>query len=212
MPASAQSTPASPGRTIFINNGCAAFHGRNAQGTTYAPSLAGVPAKLQQSRFAALLRNPTQKMRDGGMPVFPLNDTEMQQLAAYLNGLGATPASTAPAQSGTRMVAAATSSTPAAHAAPAHPRALTAEELRGKALFERSTCASCHGEGGLTGTVAAPPLAGTASELPAAMIANLLRHHSKPMQQGGMPLTNFNPRDMQAIVAYIRSLPDTPAP
>ena len=99
-----------------------------------------------------------------------------------------------------------------AKAVPAHRRVLTAEELRGKDVFEHNSCASCHGVDGLNGTVAAPPLAGTASELPAAMIANLLRHHSKPMQQGGMPLTNFNASDMQAIVAYIRSLPDTPAP
>jgi hypothetical protein len=27
------------------------------------------------------------------------------------------------------------------------------------------------------------------------------------MQQGGMPLTNLNPQDMKALVAYIRSIP-----
>jgi hypothetical protein len=27
------------------------------------------------------------------------------------------------------------------------------------------------------------------------------------MQKGGMPLTNMNPRDMQALVAYVRSMP-----
>jgi mono/diheme cytochrome c family protein len=60
--------------------------------------------------------------------------------------------------------------------------------------------------GGLQGTVAAPGLAGTASILPAATLEDLLRHHSKRMQQGGMPLTNMNSKDMNAIVAYIRSL------
>ena len=60
--------------------------------------------------------------------------------------------------------------------------------------------------GGLQGTVAAPGLAGTASVLPAATLEDLLRHHSKRMQQGGMPLTNMNSKDMNAIVAYIRSL------
>lgn len=39
------------------------------------------------------------------------------------------------------------------------------------------------------------------------MLENLLRHHSKAMQQGGMPLTNANPHDMAALVAYIRSMP-----
>jgi hypothetical protein len=50
-------------------------------------------------------------------------------------------------------------------------------------------------------------LAGTASLLPAQVLENLLRHHSIQMQKGGMPPTNFNARDMEAIVDYIRSMP-----
>lgn len=52
-----------------------------------------------------------------------------------------------------------------------------------------------------------PPLAGTASLLPAYVLENLLRHHTSRMQRGGMPLTNLNPPDMKALVAYIRSMP-----
>jgi hypothetical protein len=55
--------------------------------------------------------------------------------------------------------------------------------------------------------VAAPPLAGTASLLPAGMLDQLLRHHTIRMQQGGIPLTNLNPSDMKALIAYIRSMP-----
>jgi mono/diheme cytochrome c family protein len=77
-------------------------------------------------------------------------------------------------------------------------------------IFQRNRCETCHGVGGLTGTVAAPALAGTASILPAATLEDLLRHHSKRMQQGGMPLTNMNAQDMKAIVAYIRSLSPPP--
>jgi mono/diheme cytochrome c family protein len=84
---------------------------------------------------------------------------------------------------------------------------LSPEALRGRAIFERNRCETCHGVGGLLGTVAAPGLAGTASILPAATLEDLLRHHSKRMQQGGMPLTNMNSQDMKAIIAYIRSLP-----
>ena len=71
-------------------------------------------------------------------------------------------------------------------------------------------CETCHGVGGLTGTVAAPPLAGTASLLPATVLENLLRHHSTRMQQGGMPLTNLSPPDMKALIAYILSMPAHP--
>jgi hypothetical protein len=55
--------------------------------------------------------------------------------------------------------------------------------------------------------VAAPGLAGTASILPAAVLENLLRHHSIRMQQGGMPITNMKTADLQALVAFIRSMP-----
>ena len=77
----------------------------------------------------------------------------------------------------------------------------------GKRIFERYACETCHGIGGLHGTVAAPGLAGTASILPGPVLENLLRHHSIRMQRGGMPLTNMKPRDMTALVAYIRSMP-----
>jgi hypothetical protein len=59
----------------------------------------------------------------------------------------------------------------------------------------------------LTGTVAAPPLAGTASVLPTSVLEDLLRHHSIQMQKGGMPLTNMNAQDMKSIIAFIRSMP-----
>ncbi len=64
--------------------------------------------------------------------------------------------------------------------------------------------------GGVSGTIAAPGLAGTASILPASVLDDLLKHHSSQMQKGGMPLTNMKPQEMKAIVAYIRSLPATP--
>jgi len=79
--------------------------------------------------------------------------------------------------------------------------------LRGQKVFQRNSCESCHGVGGSTGTVAAPPLAGTASVLPASVLEDLLRHHSIQMQKGGMPLTNMNAQDMKSIIAFIRSMP-----
>lgn len=48
-------------------------------------------------------------------------------------------------------------------------------------------------------TIAAPPLAGTASLLPIKVLDNLPRHHSIQMQEGGMSLTNMNARDMKGL-------------
>ncbi len=204
-PVSAVATQPSPGRALFLSQGCAACHGPTAHGTQFAPSLVGVTKKFPGDKMPALLRNPTSRMRAGGMPTFNMTDPQMQQLVSYLSSLDTAPpaastpsASTSTAQSGSR---------PAAVTQAATPAPLTPLELRGQQIFQHNRCETCHGIGGLTGTVAAPPLAGTASLLPANVLENLLRHHSIRMQQGGMPLTNMNPPDMNALVAFIRSMP-----
>ena len=78
--------------------------------------------------------------------------------------------------------------------------------LRGKGVFQRNACATCHGVEGLHGTVAAPGLAETASTLSETALDKLPLHHSPRMQKGGMPLTSFGEEDLKAIVAHIRSL------
>jgi mono/diheme cytochrome c family protein len=153
-------------------------------------------------------------MRAGGMPTVKVNDAQMVQLVAFLSSL--TPASaTAPAAQGNASSTAPATKPGSApvganQAPPAQQVAavpLSPLALRGQKIFQHNSCESCHGVGGLTGTVAAPPLAGTASILPASVLEDLLRHHSIQMQKGGMPLTNMNAQDMQAIVAFIRSMP-----
>jgi mono/diheme cytochrome c family protein len=153
-------------------------------------------------------------MRDGGMPTVKVNDTQMVQLVAYLSSLApvsvAAPgakgnaSATAPAPRPGSAAASATQVSPARQAA-AVPLSPLAQ--RGQKVFQSNSCESCHGIGGLSGTVAAPALAGTASILPGAVLEDLLRHHSIQMQKGGMPLTNMNAQDMKAVVAFIRSMP-----
>lgn len=209
--------PASIGRSLFVANGCAACHGPNGEGTRFAPTLTGIVRKYPSPQLAVLLRHPSNKMRDGGMPAVNLTDAGLQQLVAYLSSLGAAPSvsATAPAQpSDVQNASTPASSTQSAQVTRAateqlNALALTPEAQYGHAIFVRNNCETCHGIGGLSGTIAAPGLSGTASILPAQTLEDLLRHHSKSMQNGGMPLTNLNTRDMNAIVAYIRSLPNT---
>ncbi len=214
--ASPASAP-SPGRALFLSQGCSACHGPSAQGTRFAPSLIGISKKFPGDKLPYLLRHPTRAMRGGGMPTVALNDQQLKQLVAYLSTL--TPASArAPAAQSSPAVGTANmqpSAAPPAPSntaapAPARPAPLSPLAKRGERIFESMNCETCHGVGGLTGTVAAPPLAGTASLLPANVLENLLRHHSKRMQEGGMPLTNLNPRDMKSLIAYIRSMPSSP--
>ncbi|MFP5228680.1 MAG: cytochrome b N-terminal domain-containing protein [Acidobacteriota bacterium] len=213
-------TASTPGRAIFLTQGCAACHGMAAQGTRFAPSLIGITHRIPASQIPALLHNPNAKMRAGGMPAFPLNDTEMQQLVNYLASLEiarnapqppSAPTAARPGVSPAIQSEASPSSGPAPLPAVAAPPPLSPLALRGRQIFHSLRCATCHGVDGITGTVAAPPLAGTASLLPASVLENLLRHHTTRMQQGGMPLTNLNPPDMKALIEFIRSMPTSGA-
>ena len=204
------------GHALFVSQGCAACHGPSGEGTHFAPSLIGVGKKFPGNALPTLLHHPTSKMRAGGMPTVKVNDAQLVELVAFLSSLA--PASTAaPAAQGTASSTAPASKpgfapVGASQAPPAQPAAavpLSPLALRGQKVFQRNSCESCHGVGGLAGTVAAPALAGTASILPASVLEDLLRHHSIQMQKGGMPLTNINAQDMKSIVAFIRSMPAT---
>ena len=215
-PVSAAVLRPSPGRSLFLSQGCAACHGPTAQGTKFAPSLIGIAKKFPGDKLPYLLHHLTSKMRAGGMPTIALPDTQLQQLVAYLSSLEPAPAATQNAQANTGNAAVSTQSSSgpaaAAQASSTHaaaPKPLSPLALRGQQIFQSNRCETCHGVGGLTGTVAAPPLAGTASLLPAGILESLLRHHTIRMQMGGMPLTNMNPPDMKALVTYIRSMPAT---
>jgi ubiquinol-cytochrome c reductase cytochrome b subunit len=202
------------GHALFVSQGCAACHGSSGEGTHFAPSLIGVEKKFPGNALPTLLHHPTSRMRAGGMPTVKVNDAQLVQLVAFLSSLAPATAAvpTAQGNASSAVPASKPGSTPAnaipaargqqAAAAPLSPLA-----LRGQKVFQHNSCESCHGVGGLTGTVAAPPLAGTASILPASVLEDLLRHHSIQMQKGGMPLTNMNAEDMKSIVAFIRSMP-----
>ena len=202
------------GHALFVSQGCAACHGPSGEGTHFAPSLIGVGKKFPGDALPALLHHPTSKMRAGGMPTVKVNDAQLVQLVAFLSSLTPASVATPAAQSNSSSTAPASKTGSAAYNAAQTPPAkqaaavpLSPLALRGQKVFQRNSCESCHGIGGLTGTVAAPPLAGTASVLPASVLEDLLRHHSIQMQKGGMPLTNMNAQDMKSIVAFIRSIP-----
>lgn len=215
--AAASPSPVTEGRAVFVANGCAACHGQQGTGTHFAPSLVGITQKFPGEKLPYLIHHPTSKMRDGGMPTFKIHGEDMQHLVAYLGSLGTakTPevsssiGASAHGVSGQPAKGQTGNSSAAAGAAPpASPPPLSAEALAGQKIFQTHSCKNCHGIGGLHGTIAAPGLAGTASLLPASVLENLLRHHSIQMQEGGMPLTNMNARDMKALIAYIRSMPN----
>jgi ubiquinol-cytochrome c reductase cytochrome b subunit len=202
----AAATPAMPGEHLFLENGCIACHGPRGVGTHFAPSLQKVGKLFTRAQIHALLRNPLPKMRAGGMPAVTIPEAQIQQLISYVISLSTAPP---PAPAAPAPVAGAPTAA-AAPKPPERPKPLSQAAIAGRHLFQTYSCYACHGVGGLTGTVAAPPLAGTASLLPARVIEDLLLHHSIQMQQGGMPLTDLSPQQAAELAAYIRSLPPNP--
>ena len=210
--AASASAPPSPGRAVFVSQGCAACHGPNATGTKFAPSLIGAAAKFPGNALPLLLYHPNAKMRSGGMPAATASAAEMKDLVAFLTMLHTAPAAAATAaaapSTGPGAVApTVTGSSNGAAAAVVPAVAMSALALHGEKIFDHYSCQTCHGAGGLHGTIAAPGLAGTASILPAGTLENLLRHHSTRMQNGNMPQTNMSAADLKALVAFIRSMP-----
>ena len=189
----ALSGPAAIGRQIFVSHGCIGCHGENGQGTPLAISLIGVTHKFSPAALANLIRHPNAKMKGGGMPTFTYTDPQMAGLLAYLGTLQ-------------HATAAAKSSAAGAAVHHAPPHKLTPEEAAGKRVYERVRCSTCHGAGSMEGTAAAPSLTATASELPPAVIKHLLLHPSAAMQAAGMPAISVSNSDLNALIAYIRSL------
>lgn len=77
--------------------------------------------------------------------------------------------------------------------------------LKGKEVFAAQGCDACHGDGGV-GTAAAPKLIGLAAKFDAAAIAAMLRKPTPAMEKGGMQPTDIGEADLNALVAYVRSL------
>jgi ubiquinol-cytochrome c reductase cytochrome b subunit len=185
------SGPALQGEHIFVSHGCIACHGVDGVGTRLAISLIGVTHKFSHQQLMNLIRHPNAKMKAGGMPTFTFTDSQLSNLLAYLAQLHP-------------VKAAARNAATAAHHLPPHK--LTPEEVAGQRVYFRARCSTCHGDGGMAGTAAAPSLTATASELPPDMLKHLLEHPSSAMQSHGMPPVSLSQSDLKALIAYIRAL------
>jgi ubiquinol-cytochrome c reductase cytochrome b subunit len=187
----ALSGPAAAGEQIFNSHGCIACHGEGGVGTPLAISLIGITKTVPHDQLIALIRQPNAKMKAGGMPTFGFNDTQLNDVVAYLETLQTPAAGTVKPLPVRQHLA---------------PHKLTPLELAGRKVYFRQRCSTCHGGGSMQGTAAAPSLTATASELPPAMIEKLLLHPSQAMRSNGMPAIDVNQTDMKALIAFVRSL------
>jgi ubiquinol-cytochrome c reductase cytochrome b subunit len=75
------------GKKYFADNSCDGCHGDNGQGTANGPKLIGVSLKFDHDELVKVLKNPTQKMRDGNMDPVDIPDDQMADLVTYLGTL-----------------------------------------------------------------------------------------------------------------------------
>uniref|UniRef100_A0A7V4XR30 C-type cytochrome n=1 Tax=Acidobacterium capsulatum TaxID=33075 RepID=A0A7V4XR30_9BACT len=188
---SALNGPAAAGEQIFESHGCIACHGEGGVGTKLAIPLIGITRTVSHDKLITLIRHPDSRMKAGGMPTFGFDDTQLNDVVSYLATLKKS------ARGEATTITAAFKHTP---------HKLSPLEEAGKSVYFQQRCSTCHGNGGIEGTVAAPSLTATASELPPSMIEHLLLHPSQAMQSRGMPPIDLNKADMKALIAFVRSL------
>jgi ubiquinol-cytochrome c reductase cytochrome b subunit len=75
----------------------------------------------------------------------------------------------------------------------------------GKKIYAAESCDACHGENG-EGTPVGAKLAGATARKPPEELANLLRHPTAKMIEGEMKPVSIPEDDLQALVAYLKSL------
>lgn len=76
---------------------------------------------------------------------------------------------------------------------------------KGKTIYEKQQCNSCHGDDG-KGTAAAPKLSGVGQKYDDQKLQVVLRSPTKQMALGGMESVDLNDEDMKALTAYLKSL------
>ncbi len=209
--AHALSPEAVKGKALFEAGGCNACHGDAGVGGPIGPALTQISSKYPSAQIALLLKNPTPKMRAGGMPAQTLNEADMTALIAYLGSLGgavnnsvaAAPVPSSP----TPTVAAAPQVAPALlrSSVSTAPVSGSGAIAAGQQIVESRACFACHGED-LKGTPRAPSLYPVGRKYSDAALKHLLRNPTAKMTAGGMVAPDLNDVELSSVTAYLRSL------
>ena len=173
------------GHKLFLAN-CASCHGKNAEGSNYAPTLIGVGAasvdfQVGSGRMPAQASGPQMPTKD---PQF--TDTQIAALAAYVASLGPGPAVPTDA-----MVKA------------------NGNATRGGELF-RTNCAMCHNAAGAGGALTQGKYAPALTETePKEMYEAML---TGPQNMPVFNDANLTPKDKKDIITYLVYLQQHPSP
>ena len=169
----------------FQQENCSLCHNLSEGPTKRGPNLATVGTRKSATWMIAHFKNPSQVIPGSNMPPTDLNDSQLNALAGFLLRL-------TPSNAG-----AWTAAPPFA--------------VKGAQIYDAKGCGKCHKVNGV-GMELGPPLNGVSSRHPRKWVE---KHFADPaaLSPGSiMPPFKFSPRDMDALVSYLFSLPETPRP
>jgi len=182
-PTGSSSATATRGKGIFDSHHCSGCHGASGGGGS-GPALTHISSQYPPDKLTALLKAPTARMKAAGMVPLTLKAADLKALVSYVSSFGGTSANSSAAS-------------------PAAGAPMNKLESKGELIFNANVCAMCHGTGGVAGSTAGPPLAGTRRNFTPATLTTLLQHPTALMTRGGMPAVSLGGDDLKALVAYV---------
>ncbi len=207
------------GEHLFAANNCAACHGAGGAGGGIGPKLVGIAGSVSYNELYERIKHPMPPM-----PTFPLSDSDIANLVAYVVTL--TPGRTVAAEVAQAHAAPASGSMPGmnmnmkgmqmsmAQPPPVYPvdqppldaggftyfsGVETGDPSAGRAIYGRS-CAQCHGAGG-QGAGTAPELSDMATHFTPSHIAWHIKQHVAVT-----PPLRLTDKDIADLTAFLETL------
>jgi cytochrome c-type protein NapC len=203
---------AAGGKAAFDSHGCAGCHGEGGAGGS-GPALTHISSQYPPSKLAAVLKEPTAKMKAAGMVPLTLSAADMKGLVSYVSGLGGTTATAAtpssPGASAPAPAQAKPAGTPGTSKTPTGSAGGGATIAGGKGIFDSHGCAGCHGESGAGGS--GPALADVSSKYSPTKLTAVLEAPTPGMKAAGMVPLTLSASDIKELVSYVTSLGGTSA-
>ena len=171
------------GRAYYRREKCAGCHNLGEGEPKMGPTLATVSQRKSTEWLIKHFRNPSEVVPGSAMPAMTISDDDLTCLAAFV--LKLTPGNAA-----------------ALEVVPDY-------AMRGAVIYQESQCSACHVVNG-SGEETGPPLNGVRQRRTAEWLEAHFRDPQKFDPQSVMPVYDFPPDDMKAMVDYMRSLPPDP--
>ncbi len=171
------------GRAYYRRENCASCHNLGEGEPKMGPTLANVAQRKSTEWLIEHFKNPSEVVPGSPMPAMTIPDQELNCLAAFLVKL-------TPENAGTL-------------------EAVPDYAMRGALIYQENQCGSCHVING-SGEELGPPLNGVGQRRTAEWLVAHFRNPQKFDRQSIMPAYDFPEDEMNAIVAYMESLPPDP--